>query len=184
MVRWRPGLKGAPSLIASALAVITGAALAMTGSAQPAFASVSNTPASGTPQLAATGTTEQVRQLVQCGQTMYAVGSFTLIAQSGTTYVRNNIFSFSAVAPYKVTAWNPNVNGVVNTISFNGTNCSTAYIGGKISPVHGTPPSENPRVRTSTCSGQTGLAPSANRHGRKNCRQSAGTLGGRQLPLI
>jgi len=72
-------------LIASALAVLTGAALALTGSAQPAFASVSPTPASGTPELATTGTTQQVRQIVQCGQTMYAVGSFTLISRAGTT---------------------------------------------------------------------------------------------------
>ena len=42
------------------------------------------------------------------------------------TYPRNNIFSFSAAAPYKVTSWNPGVNGVVNTIAFNGDNCSTA----------------------------------------------------------
>src|SRR5258705_7063688 len=158
MVRGRPGLRGAPSLSASALAVITGAALAMTGSAQPAFAPVSNTPASGTPQLAATGTTEQVRQLVQCGQTMYAVGSFTLIAQSGTTYVRNNIFSFSAVSPYKVTAWNPNVNCVVNTISFNGTNCSTAYIGRQTTSVHRTSPADIPAIRTSTRGGQAAFA--------------------------
>ena len=162
MVRLRPGLQGAPSRIASALAVITGAALAMTGSAQFASASVSTSPASGTPQLAATGTTEQVRQLVQCGQTMYAVGSFTLIAQSGTTYARNNIFSFSAVAPYKITAWNPNVNGVVNTISFDGTNCSTAYIGGKFTSVHGTSAADIAAISTSTGAVQTGFAHSAN----------------------
>src|SRR5260221_6845808 len=150
MVRLRPGIQGAPSLIASALAVITEVPLAMTASADSAFASVSKTPASGSPQLAATGTTEQVRQLVQCGQTMYAVGSFTLIAQSGTTYARNNVFSFSAVAPYTVTSWNPNVNGVVNTIGFNGTNCSTAYIGGKFTPVHGAPPRQIAPLTTST----------------------------------
>src|SRR5215813_2090759 len=131
MVRRALGLPSAPRWIASALALLTGAALVMTSSAQSAFASVSTTPASGTPQLAATGTTEQIRQLVQCGQTMYAVGSFTLIRRFSTTYARNNIFSFSAVAPYKVTTWNPDVNGVVNAISFNGTNCATAYIGGK-----------------------------------------------------
>jgi hypothetical protein len=156
------GLPRRPSLIASTLAVITGAALALTGSAPPAFASVSPTPASGTPQLAPTGTTEQVRQLVQCGQTMYAVGSFTLIGQSGATYARNNIFSFSAVAPYLVTAWNPNVNGVVNTIAFNGTNCSTAYIGGKFTSVHGTAAANIAAISTSTGAVQTGFAHSAN----------------------
>src|SRR5262249_33693095 len=38
---------------------------------------VSPTPPKGLPKLAATGTTETVRQLVKCGSTMYAVGSFT-----------------------------------------------------------------------------------------------------------
>src|SRR5260221_9641314 len=137
----------------------------MTGSADSAFASVSKTPASGTPQVAATGTTEQVRQLVQCGQTMYAVGSFTLIAQSGTTYARNNVFSFSAVAPYTVTSWNPNVNGVVNTIGFNGTNCSTAYIGGKFTSVRRSPASKIAPINTTPCAGETRVAPSANSPG-------------------
>ncbi len=41
---------------------------------------VSATPAAGTPQLATTGTTEQIRQLVDCGGTMYAVGTFTSIS--------------------------------------------------------------------------------------------------------
>src|SRR5690242_13891999 len=96
------------------------AVLLVIGVAGPALASVKSTPASGTPQLYPTGTTETVRQLVQCGGTMYAVGQFTKIQQgaSGTIYSRNNIFSFSATAPYTVTSWNPNVNGTVNTIAF------------------------------------------------------------------
>jgi hypothetical protein len=118
-----------------------GVALAM-GAISQASASqtgpVSATPAAGTPQLAPTGTTEQVRQLVQCGTRMYAVGSFTEIQKSGTTYSRNNIFSFSASAPYTVTAWNPNVSGAVDTITFDGSNCSDAYIGGSFSSVKGT----------------------------------------------
>src|SRR5260221_3743221 len=162
MVRLRPGIQGAPSLIASALAVITEVPLAMTASADSAFASVSKTPASGSPQLAATGRTEQVRQSVQCGQTMYAVGSFTLIAQSGTTYARNTVFSFSAVAPYTVTSWTPNVNGVVNTIGFSGTNCSTAYIGGKFTSVHGTLATNIAAISTSTGAVQAGFAHNAN----------------------
>ena len=49
-----------------------------TSSAAP-LGPVSLAPAANTPQLAATGSTQQVRQLVQCGTTMYAVGSFTTI---------------------------------------------------------------------------------------------------------
>ena len=56
---------------------------AMLGSAlmlipAPADAAVSGVPAA-TPQLAPDGATDQVRQIVQCGATMYAVGSFTRI---------------------------------------------------------------------------------------------------------
>ena len=43
---------------------------------------VSPVPATGTPALAPTGVTEQVRQLVECGGTMYAVGSFTQISHA------------------------------------------------------------------------------------------------------
>jgi hypothetical protein len=117
-----------------------------------ASASVSSSPASGTPQLYPTGSTEQVRQLVQCGGTMYAVGSFTQIQQgsSGTVYARNNVFSFSATAPFTVTSWAPNVNGTVNTIAFNGTDCSTAYIGGKFSNVNGNSATDIAAISTSS----------------------------------
>src|ERR1019366_1582351 len=87
------------------------------GPAQAATGPVSSTPAAGTPQLAATGTTEQVRQLAQCGGTMYAVGIFTMIQRSSTTYTRNNAFSFSAASPFTVTSWNPNVNGTVDSVA-------------------------------------------------------------------
>ena len=133
--------------------VVAGAAaLAVIGLAGTAIASVSSTPATGTPQLYPNGTTEQVRQLVQCGGTMYAVGSFTKIQQgsSGTVYTRNNIFSFSATSPYTVTSWAPNVNGTVNTIAFNGTNCSTAYVGGRFSSVNGSSATNIAAISTST----------------------------------
>jgi len=97
---------------------------------------VSAVPAAGTPQLAPTGTTtEQIRQLADCGGTMYAVGTFTSISQGATTVTRNNIFSFSDTAPFAVTSWDPNVNGEVNTIAFNNGNCADAYIGGSFTMV-------------------------------------------------
>ena len=104
--------------------------------AQAKTGMVSPTPEAGTPTLVATGsTTETIRQLAQCGGTMYAVGSFTEISGSnGTTtqtYTRNNVFSFKDKAPFAVTSWNPDVDGTVNTITFNNCNCSTAYIGGQ-----------------------------------------------------
>jgi hypothetical protein len=112
---------------------------------------VSPRPASGTPQLAMTGdTTEVVRQLVQCGGTMYAVGSFTRIEWHGTVYDRSNIFSFSATSPFTVSSWNPDVNGVVNSIAFNAGKCSAAYIGGRFTTVHGTRASDIAEISTST----------------------------------
>ena len=100
---------------------------------------VAATPVTNTPHLLpTTSTTDQIRQIAQCGNTMYAVGTFAQIKRGSTTYTRNNVFSFSATAPYAVTAWAPNVNGIVNSIAFNGTNCSDVYIGGKFTTVNGT----------------------------------------------
>jgi len=111
---------------------------------------VSATPATGTPTLAPTGTTETVRQLVQCGGTMYAVGSFTSISGSNGTFTRNNIFSFSATSPFKVTPFHPNVNGEINSIAFNGGSCAHAYIGGQFTSVNGTAVANLAEISTST----------------------------------
>ncbi|HEY2574938.1 MAG TPA: hypothetical protein VGI74_01390 [Streptosporangiaceae bacterium] len=132
--------------------------LSLSGFAIPASAAtvnqtggVSPTAAMGTPALTTNGAYEAVRELKQCGSTMYAVGQFTTITQNGTTLTRNNIFSFSATAPYTLTSWAPNVNGVVDTIAFNGANCSDAYIGGNFTSVNGT--SANRIAEISTSSG-------------------------------
>jgi hypothetical protein len=129
--------------------------------AESASAQVASTPARGTPQLAPTGTTEQVRQLVQCGGTMYAVGRFTSISWNGTTYSRNNAFSFSATSPYTVSSWNPNVDGQVNTIALDPT-CSVAYIGGSFTSVNGTPVQNIAAVSTATGAVLPGFGHSAN----------------------
>jgi hypothetical protein len=111
---------------------------------------VSSTPATGTPKLSATGTTETVRQLVQCGPNMYAVGSFSEIQRFTTIYPRNNIFSFSATSPFKVTSWAPNVNGEIDSIAFNGSNCNDAYIGGQFTSVNGTKVANFAEISTTT----------------------------------
>jgi len=141
---------------------IAASVLGLAARALAATGPVSRHPASGTPQLAPTGITEQVRQLVQCGGTMYAVGSFTSIKQGGTTYSRHNAFSFSATAPYKVTSWNPNVNGKVNTIAFNGTGCKNAYLGGHFTSVHGSSAKNIAEVSTSSGAINTAFKHSAN----------------------
>ena len=117
--------------------------------ASAATGPVSSTPAAGTPQLASTGTTEQVRQLAQCGGTMYAVGTFTSISAYSTTFTRNNAFSFSATSPYTVSSWDPDVNGNVNSITFS-PDCSVAYLGGSFTSIGGTTVKNIAAVSTST----------------------------------
>jgi hypothetical protein len=117
---------------------------------------VGYTPAD-TPQLNTTGSVEQIRQLVQCGGTMYAVGTFTSVKKGTTVYAVNNAFSFSATAPYAVTSWAPDIvgsssssSGIVNTIAFSGSNCADAYIGGHFTSVNGTKVTDIAEVSTST----------------------------------
>src|SRR5215468_2382289 len=121
-----------------------------TAKAAAATGPVLATPATGTPKLAATGTTETVCQLVKCGGTMYAVGSFSEIQRFTTTYFRNNIFSFSATPGFKVTSFAPNVNGEINSIAFNGSNCNDAYIGGQFTSVNGTKVANFAEISTTT----------------------------------
>ncbi|MEP7026225.1 MAG: hypothetical protein ABJB47_20975, partial [Actinomycetota bacterium] len=113
---------------------------------------VAPVPQTQTPHLLTTGSgsVDQIRKLVQCGGTMYAVGSFHLIKRQSVTYMRNNIFSFSATSPFKVTTWDPNVDGVVNSITFNGGNCANAYIGGKFTMVGGMAAKNIAEVSTTT----------------------------------
>lgn len=133
-----------------AAAVVLGVALSVTPASAAPVGPVSGAPAAGTPALNTTGTTEQVRQLVQCGGTMYAVGTFTSIRRYSTVYSRNNIFSFSATSLFMITSWNPNVNGIVNSIAFNGSDCSHAYIGGVFTSVDGTAVKNIAEIDTTT----------------------------------
>jgi hypothetical protein len=138
------GKQGARGALIAGIAALA-CCLPATASAAPAspalVGAVSPTPAKGTPTLVTTGTTEQIRQLVDCGGTMYAVGTFTQISgwngTSAQTFTRNNVFSFSDTAPYTVSSWDPNVNGTVDTVAFNGSDCSTAYLGGHFTTVGG-----------------------------------------------
>src|SRR5262249_9871632 len=131
-------------------------ALALFGFAPAAEAVTPAGPASSTPVTsmphfpAQTPTTEQIRQIVQCGSRMYAVGTFSVVKRQSLTYTRNNVFSFSAIAPYSVTNWAPNVNGTVNSITFNGTDCSHAYIGGKFTAVGSTAVKNIAEIDTAT----------------------------------
>ncbi len=93
-------------------------------------------PLTGTPHFPVkTAAVEQVRQLVQCGRTMYAVGGFSVIEQGRRSYVRHNAFSFSARPPFTLTRWNPDVDGEVNSIAFARGRCGDAYLGGRFDTV-------------------------------------------------
>ena len=158
--RWR--LRGTAGVMTVAL-VTGGSGFASASSAAPkapgqagrassvaATGPVSPNPASGTPHLLKkTSPENMIRQIVQCGNVMYAVGRFSKIIWNGATYSRDNIFSFHATAPYSITSWNPGTNGKVNSIALS-SDCSRAYIGGDFTTVHGTPADHLANVQTST----------------------------------
>jgi hypothetical protein len=130
---------------------------------------LSCTPENGTPHFPlGTSSTFQIRQLVQCGSTMFAVGHFSTVTgfdgqtKATKAYTRNNVFSFRATAPFSMTGWNPDVNGTVNSIAVGGKNCADAYLGGKFTSVHGTAVSNIAKVSTSTGQVETGFQHSAN----------------------
>ena len=135
----------ASALVVGAFALAPAAAKFAPAASRPGR--VSTHPAAGTPALAPSGSTEQVRQLVQCGTTMFAVGRFTKISQNGTTYTRDNVFSFSAVAPYRITSWTPSTNGEVNSIAV-AQGCTHAYIGGSFTQVDGQPATNIAEINT------------------------------------
>jgi hypothetical protein len=130
--------------------------------------SVGCVPQRGTPHFSATShPTEQVRQLVQCGSMMYAVGTFReVIGYSArrhamVTFHRRNAFSFSATKPFAVSSWTPGANGEVNSVAL-GPGCSSAYLGGSFSKVHGRTAHRIARVNTSSGAIQPGFRHNAN----------------------
>src|SRR5262249_33097469 len=150
-------------LSSAAVAISVGvlAAQAGTGGEAPPAGVVSPTPPTNLPHLPAnTSPVEQIRQLVQCGGTMYAVGTFTAIRKGSSTFTRNNVVSFQATSPFTVTSWSPNVVGTygttgnssntVNTIAFVGGDCTKAYIGGHFSSVNGTAVKNIAEISTAT----------------------------------
>ena len=140
---------GAPGLASASAAAPKTSEQAGRAASVTAAGPVSPTPASGTPHLRLkTSLDNVIRQIVQCGNTMYAVGGFTKILWNGATYTRHNVFSFHAAAPYSITAWNPDANGKVNSIALS-PNCAHAYIGGDFTTVHGTSADHLANVRTS-----------------------------------
>jgi hypothetical protein len=109
-------------------------------------------PLTGTPHFSINhaNPVEEIRQLVQCGRTMYAVGSFSQILQRNHVFKRHNIFSFRARPPFTVHSWRPRVNGTVNSIAFRAGKCSDAYIGGTFTSVNGIAAKKIAKINTRT----------------------------------
>lgn len=115
-------------------AVVLGVLAAVLVPLGPANATVQATAAPWTPRILTPKAV--VRQLVQCGHTMYAVGRFRKVGQGGHRYMRHSAFSFDARTG-AVTSWNPRVDGTVDSIAL-GPRCRTAFLGGKFDAVGGT----------------------------------------------
>ena len=108
-----------------------------------------------------TSTNSTVRQIVQCGNTMYAVGSFSTVAAAGVSaQTRHNAFSFNATTG-AISTWNPNPNGEVNSIALS-ADCATAYLGGTFSTVQGHAVKYLAKVSTATGAPVTTFAPAPN----------------------
>lgn len=147
----------ARTLVAGAVAATVAAFSAVSAASA---ATVSSAAAAYTPYLVSADST--VRQLAQCGSTMYAVGTFTSIGAPGkAASTRNNVFSFNANTG-AVTSWDPNANGDVYTIALS-SDCSTAYLGGSFTSVHGTSVSYLAKVSTSTGAVDTAFHPQPNK---------------------
>ena len=114
------------------------------GAAAVAIVLVLTSSASATPVVSATpgnmpiitSANSYVRKIAQCGSSMYAVGSFTQVGTpTGGRIARSGAFAFSATSG-AVYNWNPNVNGVVDTIAFS-ADCTSVYLGGLFTNVNG-----------------------------------------------
>ena len=119
-------------------------------------------PANGTPALAKSKSQQTIRQIVQCGGTMYAVGHFWNIQQNGHTYFRSGVMSFSANPPYTMTTLDPHVAGQLHSIAFVGGNCADAYIGGSFGSVNGTSATNIAEINATTGALVSGFERDAN----------------------
>jgi hypothetical protein len=80
---------------------------------------------------------------------MWAVGAFTSVGSPGHSAVtRNNVVVFDQTTG-AVSAVDPNVNGQVDSVTFS-PDCTSAYLGGTFTSVHGTAVKNLAKVSTST----------------------------------
>jgi hypothetical protein len=183
-MRRRIGIAAIVAALLWAFGLSQGVANASVSSAPPATPQIGGSATSGTD-----GTVEQVRQLTQCGNVMYAVGRFTQVRNpnSTTPIARNNAFAFRAVSPYTVLPWNPNVNGQVDTAA-----CApdgAILLGGSFTTVGGVAANNLAKVNATTGAQATfGLHPAGRVAHVEVVRDTAGVqhllVGGYAAPYL
>jgi hypothetical protein len=152
MRRYLIALGAGAAMMAMSGAIAQTATATLAGGLPAPGGGVSPKPLVGTPHFSINhaNPVEQVRQLVQCGQTMYAVGTFSQVLQRNHIFKRHNVFSFRATPPFTMRSWHPDVNGIVNSITFRAGKCSRAYIGGTFTSVNGTSAKKIAEINTRT----------------------------------
>jgi hypothetical protein len=119
-------------------------------------AAVSQVPSTVMPYVNSTNST--VRQIVQCGNTMFVVGAFSTVgATNKATVTRHNAFSFNATTG-ALSSWNPNPNSTVDSIAVS-PDCTTAYLGGAFTTIQGKTATRLAKVSTSTGVADTTFKP-------------------------
>jgi hypothetical protein len=122
-------------------------------------ATVSTNPANWTPNVVSADAT--VRQIVQCGSMMYAVGTFTQVAKPGGGKItRNNAFSFNATTG-AISSWNPSPNATVYGVALSG-DCSSVYLAGSFSSVGGASIKYLAKVNATSGAADTAFKPAPN----------------------
>ena len=146
----------ATTIVLGGVSVVTAAPASATGGA-----GVTQTPSPSTPFLVSAKS--NIAQLAQCGSTMYAVGSFSVIGlPGGHAYRRYNAFSFD-VRTGRLTGWRPRTNGAVYSIALT-SDCRTAYLGGSFTKVNSARHPYLAKVDARTGSASRSFAPNPNKY--------------------
>jgi hypothetical protein len=145
-------LRGGVAAAAAAVIVV----LTPTTAANASTPSVSASPDTKMPYVTSTDTT--VRQIAQCGNTVYAVGDFSTVgATNKPTLTRHGAFSWDATTG-AISSWNPNANGMVDSIAFS-ADCASVYLAGAFTTLNGHTATRLVKVSSSTAAIDPAFSP-------------------------
>ena len=166
------------------LALLAAGALATSSVGAAPLGPVSRPPRSTRPQLANTGTTS--RSARWCSAATRSTRSAASPRSSGSEPPTPATTSSASTppSPYQVTTWDPNVNGEVNSIGFNGSDCSHAYIGGSFTSVGSTAVHEHRRGRHHHRRRRARRSPTRRRRRSRRCSARRPHPGRRVLQAI